>query len=102
MSEFVPRRIGIKYLLTELAIGNVKEIPKRVILFKNILNIYHYNICVYIYMYLTSNYFLNQITFSVIYLYLVPVDETFFLHQLIELFFPQTCGILSQRVEERC
>ena len=55
-------------------------------------------------MYLKSNYFLNQITFSVIYLYLVPVDETFFffLHQLIELFFPQTCGILSQRVEEGC
>ena len=63
-------------------------------------------VCIYIYIYLKSSYFLNQNTFSVIYAYLVPVDETFFffffLHQLIELFFPQTCGILSQRVEVGC
>ena len=55
-----------------------KKIHKRVILFKNILNIYHYNIYVCIYIYLKSSYFLNQNTFSVIYPYLIPVDETFF------------------------
>ena len=35
-------------------------------------------VCIYIYIYLKSSYFLNQNTFSVIYAYLVPVYETYF------------------------
>lgn len=57
MSEFVPLRIRTKYLLTELAIGNAKKILKRVILFKNILNIYHY---IYVYIYIFKIKLLSQ------------------------------------------
>lgn len=48
MSEFVPPRIGTKYLLTELAIGNAKKFLREQLYLKNILNIYHY---IYVYIF---------------------------------------------------